>query len=83
MYVVSVSGPKMYELQEYPAETIQTDPFRRRAQGKQLYQVITVEQDRLVYQAKTVTGQLYDQFTITKDKAGKNQFEDQAPPLED
>jgi len=83
VYVVSVSGPKMYELQEYPAETIQTDPFRRRAQGKQLYQVITVEQDRLVYQAKTVTGQLYDQFTITKDKAGKNQFEDQAPPLED
>lgn len=83
VYVVSVSGPKMYELKQYPAEAIQTDPFRRRAQGKQLYQVITVEQDRLVYQAKTVTGKLYDQFTITKDKAGKNVFEDQAPPLED
>ncbi len=83
VYVVSVSGPKMYELKQYPAEAIQTDPFRRRAQGKQLYQVITVEQDRLVYQAKTVTGKLYDQFTITKDKAGKNVFEDQAPPLEE
>ncbi|QDT83094.1 purple acid phosphatase family protein [Gimesia chilikensis] len=83
VYVVSVSGPKMYELKQYPAEAIQTDPFRRRAQGKQLYQVITVEQDRLVYQAKTVTGKLYDQFTINKDKEGKNIFEDQAPPLED
>lgn len=83
VYVVSVSGPKMYELKQYPAEAIQTDPFRRRAQGKQLYQVITVEQDRLVYQAKTVTGKLYDQFTITKDKAGKNVFEDQAPPLDE
>ena len=83
VYVVSVSGPKMYDLKKYPEKSIKSNPFRRRAHGTQLYQVITVEQDKLVYQAKTATGKLYDQFTITKDKAGKNLFEDQAPPLED
>ncbi len=79
VYVVSVSGPKMYDLKQYPEETIKSNPFRQRAKDTQLYQVISVEQDRLIYQAKTATGELYDQFTINKDKAGKNLFEDQAP----
>lgn len=79
VYVVSVSGPKMYGLKQYPEETVKSNPFRKRAKDTQLYQVITIEQDRLVYQAKTATGELYDQFTINKDKAGKNLFEDQAP----
>ena len=32
----------------------------------QLYQVISVEGDKLVYKAKTATGRLHDQFTIDK-----------------
>ena len=32
----------------------------------QLYQVISVEDDRMTYKAKTATGRLHDQFTIDK-----------------
>lgn len=81
VYVVSVSGPKMYDLKQYPEKAVKSNPHRRRAKEKQLYQVITIEQDRLVYQAKTATGELYDQFTINKDKSGKNLFHDQAPSV--
>ena len=41
----------------------------RRAQmltNTQLYQVISVEGDRMTYKAKTATGRLHDQFTIDK-----------------
>lgn len=81
VYVVSVSGPKMYDLKQYPDKGIKSNPFRKRAKDTQLYQVIKVEQDKLIYQAKTANGSLYDQFTIHKNKSGKNLFEDQAPSL--
>lgn len=59
VYVVSVSGPKMYA-QEH------TDWAVRRAEDTQLFQVITVDGDELRYQARTATGRLYDAFTLRK-----------------
>lgn len=61
--VVSVSGPKMY--------TQGTNLWAvRRAEDTQLFQVITVEADRLRYEARTATGTLYDAFTLEK-RAGR------------
>ncbi|QMU27627.1 purple acid phosphatase family protein [Adhaeribacter radiodurans] len=63
VYVVSVSGPKMYEVKSKPW-------MERIAENTQLYQVITVESDRLLYQSITVTGEVYDTFELRK-QAGK------------
>lgn len=73
VYVVSVSGPKMYGL---------TDErwMDRGAENTQLYQVITVAGERLHYRASTVTGELYDGFTLVKNHKGPNQLIEQAPP---
>jgi len=73
VYVVSVSGPKMYPLKDYPVT--EENPFEQRGENLQLYQVIDINHDRLSYQAKTATGRLHDQFEIVKDDAGKNRFE--------
>ncbi|MFP4096381.1 MAG: fibronectin type III domain-containing protein [Cyclobacteriaceae bacterium] len=63
MYVVSVSGPKMYE--------VSSDPWmERRAANTQLFQIISIEGDKLHYQAFTATGELYDAFTLEK-RAGR------------
>lgn len=71
MYVVSVSGPKMYSKGVAPGV--------RRAHNTQLYQVITVNGDELKYQAKTATGELYDGFTLKKRPGDVNQLIEQAP----
>lgn len=73
MYVVSVSGPKMYKANK--------TPFVRRAENTQLYQVITVQGDQLIYQAKTATGKLYDAFTLVKRTGEPNQLIEQVPNL--
>jgi 3',5'-cyclic AMP phosphodiesterase CpdA len=72
MYVVSVSGPKMYRLQQRPF-------MRRMAQDTQLYQIITVYPDRLEYDAHTATGQPYDHFTLVKRPGMSNQLLEQNP----
>ncbi|WP_068398800.1 purple acid phosphatase family protein [Kribbia dieselivorans] len=70
VYVVSVSGPKMYQL---------NDGFNWRRNGaeqvarteyKQLYQLIDVDGNEIRYEARTADGKLFDGFTITKN--GKN-----------
>ena len=71
MYVVSVSGPKMYKNGVAPGV--------RRAHNTQLYQVITVDGDELRYQAKTATGELYDAFTLKKRPGEVNQLIEQVP----
>ena len=71
MYVVSVSGPKMYS--KGVASGV------RRAHNTQLYQVITVNGDELKYQAKTATGELYDGFTLKKRPGEVNQLIEQVP----
>jgi hypothetical protein len=67
LYVVSVAGPKMYGLNT----SFWSD---RVASMTQLYQHISVSQDKLEYQSFTVAGDIYDHFIIKKDKNGKNSF---------
>ena len=65
MYVVSVSGPKMYGADE--SNWVENGArVVRQLTNTQLYQVISVDGDRLTYKAKTATGRLHDQFTIDK-----------------
>ncbi|MCA9039158.1 MAG: metallophosphoesterase family protein, partial [Planctomycetaceae bacterium] len=72
MYVVSVSGPKMYDLGRRPF-------MRRAAEDTQLYQIITVDGDELKYEARTATGEKYDGFTLQKQPGKPNKLIDQIP----
>ncbi len=72
IYVVSVSGPKMYDLgfDEW---------LERAAANTQLYQLITVDDNKLKFEAYTAIGELYDAFTLQKESNGTNTFIDEAP----
>lgn len=72
VYVVSVSGPKMYNLQDQPV-------MKRSAEDTQLYQIIHVDGPTLRYEARTATGELYDAFTLEKQPGQINRMIDQAP----
>lgn len=74
IYVVSVSGPKMYDigLQDW---------MDRAGSNIQLYQIVRVTTEKLWYQSYTVTGELYDEFELLKDKKGRNKLIDKAPLL--
>jgi hypothetical protein len=74
IYVVSVSGPKMYDigLQDW---------MDRAGSSIQLYQIIGINGTKLSYKSYSVTGEVYDSFEITKSKKGKNILHDQAPNL--
>lgn len=74
VYVVSVSGPKMYNLNQKNREV-----FKRAAEDTQLYQLITVDGDQLRFEAKTAKGELYDAFTLKKVEGHVNQLIDQTP----
>jgi 3',5'-cyclic AMP phosphodiesterase CpdA len=60
-FVVSVSGPKMYNLGEDALTRMD-----KSGEYKQLYQVITVEPKVIKYRAHLATGALYDSFEIKK-----------------
>ncbi len=72
IYVVSVSGPKMYNLSF-------GEWMERAASNTQLYQIISVDERVIHYEAYTTTGQLYDAFELKKKNNGKNKFKDLAP----
>jgi hypothetical protein len=72
VYVVSVSGPKMYDLQR---QTF----MARQAEDTQLFQVIHVDGDKLAYEAFCADGSLYDAFTLTKREGQPNQLTEQVP----
>lgn len=72
VYVVSVSGPKMYQLDR-------EDWMDRAAQGVQLFQIVRVQGDRLMYEARTARGLLYDAFELRKGKAGVNELVNLTP----
>lgn len=72
MYVVSVSGPKMYNLNF-------EDWLERVASNTQLYQLVHIEGKKLKYEAYTATGVLYDAFELSKRKNGTNRFKDLTP----
>lgn len=73
VYVVSVSGPKMYDITK--------GGFARRvAEDTQLYQVIEVDDAELRFRAYTATGQLYDAFTLEKRAGQPNRLHEALPP---
>ncbi len=72
VYVVSVSGGKMYDIgDDWTAKGGQRD---RIAENTQLFQVITVEGDRLKFESYTAIGELYDAFELVKDENDLNRF---------
>lgn len=72
IYVVSVSGPKMYDL-GFDAW------MQRGASNTQLFQILNITDEVLKFEAYTVDNQLYDAFEIHKDKKGGKKFFDQTP----
>ncbi|MEM9828044.1 MAG: metallophosphoesterase family protein [Planctomycetota bacterium] len=74
IYVVSVSGPKMYSNTRYPF-------MKRVAEDTQLYQVIHINGDRLRFEARTAIGELYDSFELTKRAGEKNQLTEIDPEV--
>lgn len=74
VYVVSVSGPKMYDLTPEPPSVL-----RRVAEDTQLYQIISIDGPVLHYEARTATGDLYDAFTLKKQSGAPNEMVEQVP----
>ncbi|HEX5171198.1 MAG TPA: metallophosphoesterase family protein [Cyclobacteriaceae bacterium] len=72
MYVVSVSGPKMYDLSDAPW-------MQRKARNTQLFQIITIANSTLSYKAYTAAGELYDGFDLVKTKGEPNKLVNRIP----
>ena len=72
VYVVSVSGPKMYNVSNEFAV--------RSAEDTQLYQIIKVGLDDIHYESRTATGRLYDAFVLKKQAGGPNALIETLPP---
>ncbi len=61
VYVVSVSGPKIYEL-----NFLYQPLMAKMDSGKQWFQIISISQDRLTFEAWTASGELFDSFELKK-----------------
>lgn len=72
VYVVSVSGGKMYDVGGDWTELGATKD--RSGENTQLFQVITIEGDHLVFESRTAIGELYDSFELIKTENGPNKF---------
>lgn len=72
VYVVSVSGPKMYNINRKPF-------MNRVAEDTQLYQIISIDGSSLRYEARTAVGEVYDAFTLKKTPGQVNQMTEQIP----
>ena len=72
VYVVSVSGPKMYNMRAY-------DFFKRQRAKTQLYQVIHIDGDKLNYEARTAVGKLHDAFSLEKQDGKINKLVEHLP----
>jgi hypothetical protein len=72
VYVVSVSGPKMYDITKGAYA-------KRTAENTQLYQIIEIDDGTLEYKAYTATGELYDAFTLEKRTGLPNRLRELLP----
>jgi 3',5'-cyclic AMP phosphodiesterase CpdA len=73
VYVVSVSGPQMYNLGA-------AEWARRKGEETQLFQVIRVDGDKLYYEARTPAGELFDSFHLVKRPGRVNELVETGPP---
>jgi hypothetical protein len=74
VYVVSVSGPKMYD--------VSNDPWmQRKARNTQLFQVITIDGNKMIYEAFTASGELYDAFDLIKSEKKGNKMVNKIPAV--
>nr|MBI1232663.1 metallophosphoesterase [Cytophagales bacterium] len=73
VYVVSVSGGKMYGLNPNRWTDLEAEQDRA-AENTQLFQVITVNGNKLHFEAYTAIGELYDAFDLIKEDSGINTF---------
>jgi 3',5'-cyclic AMP phosphodiesterase CpdA len=71
VYVVSVSGPMFYPVDE-------TRWMVRRGEKIQLFQAITIDGNRLSFEARTATGEVFDSFELEKQEGGPNVLRDGA-----
>jgi len=76
VYAVSVSGPKMYNSQNQ-------EWMERRGEFTQLFQIITVDEEKISYEAYTPLGGLYDAFDLIKDSTGKKKLINREPDIEE
>ena len=77
IYVTSVSGPKQYDLDKKHIETYSKEGYQldKSAEQTQFFQVITVDEDKLIYVAYTALGEEYDRAVIMKNfDTGKKKF---------
>jgi hypothetical protein len=75
VYVVSVAGPKMYLISDQAR-----DHMDRLGEDVQLYQILTVEADRIRFESRTAIGHLYDAFHLVRQADGRNVLEEKLPP---
>jgi acid phosphatase type 7 len=61
--VVSVSGPKMYEVGD-------KEWMKVKGSDIQLYHEISIDDNRLTFKAFTADGKMFDQFVLKKKKNG-------------
>ncbi len=61
VYVISVSGPKVYSVNSQHEQIMV-----KTGTGRQLFQVIRVDQNRLRYESYNALGKLYDSFELKK-----------------
>ncbi|MDX2269548.1 MAG: metallophosphoesterase family protein [Bryobacter sp.] len=71
-YVVSVVGPKQYDLEKKPWMV-------RTAEDTQLFQIIRINGNKLIFESRVATGELYDSFEITKQGNGANKLVNRIP----
>ncbi len=72
VYVVSVSGPKLY-----PEGT--KSWMERKGGNLQLYQIISLKKNELLYQAYTADGKLFDSFSVRQKENGQKEFHEMKP----
>jgi hypothetical protein len=71
VYVVSVSGGKMYDLKPDGWNAFEGIDRDRGAENTQLFQVVSIDGDKLSYESYTATGELYDAFDLIKSTGGE------------
>ncbi|MFK7769230.1 MAG: fibronectin type III domain-containing protein [Mariniblastus sp.] len=74
VYVVSVSGPKMYENTRF-------DFMKRVGEDTQLYQIIHIDGAKLKFEARTALGKVYDAFELEKQEGKPNKLTDLEPEV--